>query len=205
MRTPSIEEEFIGAGTLDAESVIAAEAGWRGQVTDGVNLDVALYYNDYKDVRIYLFDDVTFEESFSNDGRGHAHGAEVAVDVKATDRWTLRGAYSIHRSKHQPKGLDFDLDFVDSQYPVHLLNLRSYVDIAKDWELDTALYLVERFDDPSGLDGPEYWRGDVRLGWQAMDGLRMSLGVQGFNDPTRSEFGFAEARRLFYFSVDITR
>ena len=71
---------------------------------------------------------------------------------------------------------------------------------------DLGGYLVERFDDRApGTDGPEYWRGDARLGWLATDDVRLGLGVQGFNDPTRSEFGIAEVRRLVYFTVDLTR
>jgi iron complex outermembrane recepter protein len=195
----------FGQGTLDNEAVIAAEAGWRGRFNDAVSLDVALYHNDYDDVRLRSFDPVTFLDTYTNAGTGSAKGVEVAVDVKATERWTLRGAWSYHMGQHQPRGEDPDIDFVDSQYPVHLINLRSYLDLGNAWELDTAAYVVERFEELGGGDGPEYWRGDIRLGWRPKDGVRVAFGVQGVNDSFRSEFGAEEARRLFYVSLDLVR
>ncbi|MFT5732765.1 MAG: iron complex outermembrane receptor protein [Planctomycetota bacterium] len=205
IRTPSIEEEVLGLGTLDAESVVAVEGGWRGQLNESLGIDLAVYYNDYNNVRVHSFDPFTFDESFTNDGKGHSMGAELAVDVKANDRWTLRGAYSLHRSQHNAEADDIDVTAVDGQYPVHMLNVRSYFDLADEWELDSALYLVDRFDALDGAPTPEYWRGDLRVGWRPSDSLRLSVGVQGFNDPTRSEFGTSEVRRLFYLSLDLIR
>lgn len=203
VRTPSIEEESFGGGTLDAESVVAIEAGWRGEVADGVKLDLAVYHNDYDDVRVRFFNPVTFLDTYENSGSGNAHGAELAADLRLTDRWTMRAAYSYHGSSHGPVGLDPGLDSVDAQYPVHMANLRSYLSLGEHWEFDTAGYLVERFDGQD--DGPEYWRADARLGWRPSRFLRVSLGVQGANDPARSEFGSEEVRRLAYLSLDVLR
>ncbi len=206
VRTPSLEEELYGSGTLDSESVVAFEAGWRGQVADGVSLDLALYHNDYEDVRIRSFDPVTFLDTYENSASGNSEGIELGIDVKAADWWTLRSAYSYHMGEHTSGGLDLGVETVDSQYPVHMLNLRSYIDLGKNWEIDTAAYLVERFEShPSGDDGPEYWRGDARLGWTPNENIRVSLGVQGFNDPSRSEFGSTEVRRQVFLSLDLTR
>lgn len=208
IRTPSIEEEVFGNGTLDNEVVVAAEAGWRGSIADGVSLDLAVFYNDYDKARIRFFDPVTFEDLFENGGKGHGKGGEVGIDVRATDWWTLRSAYSFNMSSHSPEGVDPQIDSVDTQYPVHMLNVRSYVDLADRWELDSAVYYVERFDGAEaqfGADGPEYWRGDIRLGWRPNDNVRVSLGVQGFNDPSRSEFGQEEVRRQVFASIDLTR
>jgi len=207
VRTPSIEEEVFGQGTFDeAESVVATELGWRGPVADGVTLDIALYYNDYDDVRLREFDPVTSLDTYMNAGSGSAKGGEIAFDVKAADWWTLRGSWSTHLSQHDAPVADAELEQVDSQYPVHMASLRSYIDLADDWEFDLGGYLVERFDGRApGTDGPEYWRGDARLGWLATDDVRLGLGVQGFNDPTRSEFGVNEVRRLVYFTIDLTR
>lgn len=206
VRTPSLEEELYGSGTLDNESVFAFEAGWRGKIAGGVSIDLALYHNDYDDVRVRSFDPVTFLDTYSNSASGSSEGVELGVDIQAADWWTLRGAYSFHLSEHTSDGLDFSLDEVDGQFPVHMLNLRSYIDLADNWEVDAAAYLVERFvSHPTGGDGPEYWRGDVRLGWTPNDSVRVSLGVQGFNDPSRSEFGEGEVRRQVFVSLDLTR
>ncbi|MEL6713200.1 MAG: TonB-dependent receptor [Planctomycetota bacterium] len=206
VRTPSIEEEVFGQGTFDtSEKVVAFEAGWRGELISGLSLDVAGYYNDYDDVRVRMFNPVTSLDDFSTRGSGFARGVEVAFETRPTDGWTIRGSWSFNLSDHSPDGVDPQLDFVDAQYPVHLANLRSYVDLAEDWELDTAVYVVERFDEPGGTDGAEYWRADARVGWDATEDLRFAVGVQGLNDPRRSELGSQEVRRLVYVSVDVWR
>lgn len=206
VRTPSIEEEVLFVGDPRSESVLAIEAGWRGEVAEGVSVDLALYYNDYEDVRTEVFDENTFDFRLLYGSTGSSRGVEVGVDAKLADWWTLRGAYSTHFGTHDSNGVDPNVDFVDSQYPVHLFNLRSYVDLAEDWELDVAAYVVERFEDhPVGGDGPEYWRGDVRVGWDVCDDVRLAFGVQGFNDSLRSEYGPYERQRLYYLAVDLTR
>lgn len=202
IRTPSIEEELFGFSELDNEVVIAAEAGWRGQLSDAVALDLAVYHNDYDDVRFEGFDALNAERILDNRGYGRSSGAELAVDLRVSERWTLRGAYAFHRGEHGPSIPEGEIESVDGQYPVHLVNLRSYYDLAERWELDAGLYAAKRFDDDGGQ---EHFRLDTRLGWRPTDDLRLALGVQGFNEPLRAEYFGDEARRLFYVSVSWSR
>ncbi len=203
IRTPSVEEELFGRGTLDNEVVIAVEAGWRRKFLDKLSLDLALYSDDYDRVRTRTFDPVTGFDSYTTNSSGDASGAELGADVTVTDRWTIRSTYAYHNSSHEQVGGNVpDVETVDEQYPRHIASLRSYYDLAENWELDLSGYLVDRF---SGSLNPEYWRGDARVGWTPNDSIRVSVGVQGFNDPVRREFGRDEVRRLFYFSLDLTR
>ena len=195
VRTPSIEEELFDGRDMNNEVVVATEAGWRGPLGSKVNVDIAIYSNDYDDVRFEGFDPTTFERFIDNRGYGSSAGIELAVDAKLTERWTLRGAYAFHRGSHGPSDESGSIEGVDGQYPVHLANLRSYFDLTPHWEIDAGLYAAERFDNEGGQ---EHWRADLRLGWKPRDDLRLSFGVQGLNEPLRAEYFDDEVRRLFY-------
>lgn len=198
VRVPSIEEQVVLGGLDQNESVIASEFGWRRSFGPGFSIDATLYYNDYRDVRFDGFDPGLGEPFLDNSGSGYARGGELAVDASPLPGWTLRGAYSYHWSEHGPVTPEGDLSLVDGQYPRHLFNLRSYVDLGRGFELDLATYVAEDFEPEIGS---ESWRSDLRLGWNPRPDLAWSLGVQSFHDARYLEFPFLEIRRLFYLQV----
>jgi len=137
-----------------------------------------------------------------NGAEGRSYGAELAVDAKPTDRWTLRSAASWSRGRYQSKEDGSDLTNHE-YYPEYQFNLRSYYDIAEDWELDMGAYFVEDMGDAFAV--AERWRLDLRVGWQPTNDLQLYVGAQQLNENTESEFDeFDNRRRQFYFGLKWT-
>jgi iron complex outermembrane receptor protein len=206
VRTPSIEERtlgpdslFVGNDEFESEELIAYEAGARALLSPRASADLALYYNDYDELH-YEEPLVTGQYLLTNEAEGHSYGAELAVDVQPTDRWKVRSAYSFGKGHYESK-LDGSNLGNDEYYPEHQFNLRSYYDLGSDWELDAAVYMVEKMG--PNFDVAEYWRADVRVGWQPCDTFEVYFGVQSINDPKHSEFDdFDQVRQSAYVGLN---
>jgi iron complex outermembrane receptor protein len=208
VRTPSLEERtlgpdsfFVGSDDFTSEELIAYEAGGRALLSPRASVDLALYYNDY--------DDLHYEEPLpsgqfllTNGAEGYSYGAELALDVKPTQRWTLRSAYTYGHGHYE---LTADGSWLDNEdyYPEHLFNLRSYYDLGSAWQLDTAVYMVEKMG--PAYDIAEYWRVDVRLGWRPSAALELYTGVQSINDELHSEYSeFDQVRQSAFIGLNWT-
>jgi outer membrane receptor protein involved in Fe transport len=82
-------------------------------------------------------------------------------------------------------------DFVDTKdelVPEHRFSLRSYYDLAEDWELDTGIYWTGEHS-AYFFENPAYWRVDARLGWRASEHLEVAFGVQNAQRREHPEAG----------------
>jgi iron complex outermembrane recepter protein len=208
-RTPSLEEvslddnsQYAGRDDFQSEELTAYEMGFRRVLSDTAALDLSLFYNQYDKLHVAVYDPITFWGGrVSNKGDGSAYGAELAVDLRPTDRWSMRGAYSYIHSEMEYRPYGSDLG-TDEYYPQHIINLRSYYDLGEKWEIDGALYGIRGFGD--GYDSAEYWRADLRLGWHPTEEIELSLGVQNACDPHHPEYGGAnqnEIRRAVFLQL----
>jgi len=207
VRTPSLEEDslssgsfFVGSHEFTSETLIAYEAGARALLSPTASIDLALFYNDYDDLHFEEFVPSTSQFLLTNDAEGKSLGAELAFDVKPSERWTLRSAYSfVHGYYHNT--VDGSAIGNDQYYPQHQFNLRSYYDLGANWELDSAVYVVEKMG--PAFDIAEYWRVDARLGWRPVPSLELYVGAQSLNDATHSEFSDTDlVRRSAFIGVN---
>jgi iron complex outermembrane recepter protein len=191
VRTPSLEERtlsdgsaFIGNDDFESETLWAYEAGVRALLSPAASLDVALFYNDYDELH---FEEDTGAGQFllTNGAEGESWGAEVALDLRPSERWTLRSGYAFTRGEYESKADGSRLGN-EEYYPEHQFNLRSYYDLGSDWEADAAVYMVEKLGPQ--FDIAEYWRVDLRLGWRPSPALDLYVGVQSLNDESHSEY-----------------
>jgi iron complex outermembrane receptor protein len=206
VRTPSLEERtlsggsfFSGSNDFRSETLIAYELGARALLSPSASADLALFYNDYEHLHFEDFDGVS-QFDLTNDAEGSAYGAELALDLKPTEAWTVRGAYSYLRGEYRSTQDGSHLG-TDDYYPEQQFNLRSYYDLAPKWELDGALYLVDGLG--SDFEIAEYVRADVRLGWHPRPDFRAYAGVQQLNESTHSEFDENDlVRRSVFVGLD---
>jgi iron complex outermembrane receptor protein len=202
VRTPSLEEQtlsdislYAGNESFLAEVLWAYEIGTRKMFGERVSTDLALFYNDYDNLHYAEFNGAGYD--LTNKAQGSAWGSELALDVQPADWWRLRSAFSILHSKRDVDGVAL---MTDDYHPERLFNVRSYVDLGDDWELDSALYAVGRMG--PGYEIAEYTRVDVRLGWTPTDSLELYAGVQDVGHATRSEYDeFDNPRRSVYFGL----
>ncbi|MDJ0877852.1 MAG: TonB-dependent receptor [Halieaceae bacterium] len=193
---------------MKSEDITAFELGVRSQVTPALNLDLALFYNDYENLRWPKFGglscvphDVPFPAcladaeylllltELANASEADAIGAELAVNWQATEWWQLQGAFTY---------MDYDLEPDD--------DIRN----GPDWDISRALSLQSRFDLSDSLqldfwlryadeieyyDIDEYWTLDVRFAWQINDQLEFALFGDNLLESAHQEYQ-SEQREL---------
>lgn len=205
VRTPSLEERhlsqtsfFIGSEDFHSEILWAYELGTRTQPVSWLAADLAVYFNDYDQLHFADFDAGTLQYQLTNDAEGKAYGLELALDLRLTESWSVRSAYTLHKGEYETRaGQELR---TDNYSPEHNINLRSYLDLGNDWELDLGFYVVE--DLGPGFKTAEYFRGDARLGWQPREDLALFLGIQNATKDTHSELDeFDQIRRTVYAGV----
>ncbi len=205
VRTPSLEERhltptsfFIGSEDFHSEILWAYEVGARALPVSWLAADLALYFNDYDQLHFADFDPSTLQYQLTNEAEGTAYGLELALDLRLTDYWSMRSAYTFHKGEYESK--NGQALRTDDYTPEHNINLRSYLDLGNHWELDLGFYVVENLG--PGFKMAEYFRADARLGWRPRKDLDFSIGVQNATKDTHSELDeFDQIRRTVYASL----
>jgi iron complex outermembrane receptor protein len=170
-----------------AEHVRAYELGQRQLVSPHFWYDIALFYNDYDDLR-------TGEAGgqLGNLMRGHSSGVEVALRWEPTDHWRIDTAYT-----WLAMGLNLDpastsdpgqLAYIEGLAARNQASLRSALDLPHGVQLDTTLRYVGRL---ASLNYPAYTELDLGLTWTARPGMDLTLVGQNLLDAHHPEQAFA--------------
>ncbi|OQY59644.1 MAG: hypothetical protein B6245_05570 [Desulfobacteraceae bacterium 4572_88] len=215
-----------GSDAFDSEKVTACELGYRLQPADTLWLDLALFYNDYEDLKVsefkeeYLFPSDSDESILSGiiDGKdvdiihwiheypvnkmeGETYGAEIAADWQAKSWWRIKATYSylqMHMHLTGDATGTEEISEIEDSSPSHQFSLFSGMDITKHLDLDMWLRHVS--DLPSN-DVDTYTTLDIRLGWKPMKNLEISMVGQDLLDHRHAEFSQLEVERSAYFKV----
>jgi len=200
---PGVLFHMSGNSHLDAEELVAYEAGYRVEPSTRISADVAVFYNRYRKLNIFqagqgveptpFGPQVAVPLTLGNIGRAETAGFELAADYRALPWWRLRPAYSYlsFLSTEGPAG-----SLVAEQRgpsPRHQVSLRSSQDLTRQLELDLWLRYVSGLtfaDSASGapvrVDG--YLTLDCRLAWKAAPGLELALIGQNLLQAEHQEF-----------------
>jgi iron complex outermembrane receptor protein len=206
VRTPSrLERDFslsaapgvaILAGNDDfmSEKVHAYELGWRAQPERNLSFSLSTFYNDYFDLRSAEPGPPPFgiPIRIGNGVEGHTYGAEVSADSRLVDGWHLRGGYTFLKKKLWIVDGSHDLNgaTAESDDPEHQFLLQSTLDLPHAFQLDTvARYVTELHV----RNVPGYVGLDVRLAWNGIRGLELSLVGQNLLDRSHPEFAASAA------------
>lgn len=188
----------IGTPNPQSEVLNAYEFGYRVNPHRKLSLDVATFYNVYD--RLASFEPgLPFFEAdplpahlvvpnyYSNLLRGETYGLEAAVNLDMTRRWKINGSYSFLRMQLHRDGTSNDAisETRERDNPRHQFQLHSYVNLWRNFELDTALYHVSSL---KGQRIPGYTRIDARIGWHLRESIDVSFGVQNLLDSRHPEF-----------------
>ncbi|MDH5762622.1 MAG: TonB-dependent receptor [Nitrospinota bacterium] len=185
-------------GNLDAEKLLAYEAGYRWSPDPKVSLDLTAYVFQYSDVieltqMTPFFDGTNTVVPFThrNGLDGEAYGAELAVHYQPLETWRLSAsdAYNdvdlratIPNVVVPSPTSEGDLDAEGE--PNHILSLRSYVTLPHGLQWDTMFYYV---DQNKARNIEDYNRLDVRLGWQVSEKIELSVIGQNLLDASHAE------------------
>jgi iron complex outermembrane receptor protein len=200
---------LTGGADFSAETLVAYEAGWRGQFSRSVTAAASLFYNVYDDVRSTIYNPVTiFPLYFQNGLAGDTYGVELAADWQATARWRLHASYNLLRENLRIKPGQADINNARNETadPEQQFSLRSSLDLTPAWQLDAALRWVDSL--PTNNSGavsllPAYTELDLRLAWRPSDRLELSLVGQNLLHDRHVEYRVSDApdvavERAFY-------
>jgi iron complex outermembrane receptor protein len=172
-------------------------------------VDVAAFYNRYRELGTGRPVAAVLEEGpppgvlvlqniIVNGDRARTYGTEATATWSATEKWKLSGSYSWLRVRlWTPVASGSVQRRVERGSPQHQGHLRSYLDIARHWNVDAALYAVSALwagtADLPQMRVPAYVRLDARLGWRPSEQLELSVGVQNLLEPRHPEFYMPDA------------
>ncbi len=183
---------------LDAEDMIAYEAGFRIGAGRALFFDFAAFFNVYDQVQTRIQEPPVIEftpqpphilNAFKIDNglRGDTYGFEAVADWTPTAGWRLKAWYAF---------IDMQLEAfatssqalaraIEATTPEHQASLRSSWDVGESWEVDAWLRYVDRLP-AHGVDS--YLELDLRLGWRPTDAIEISLVGRNLLDDQHPEF-----------------
>jgi len=181
---------FVNNEDQTAESLWAWEAGYRFIPQSCLSIDLALFFNDYENLRIYSPRDAAYLDAgnqrmiqdivLSNMSNARSWGAEVSVDLTTgrNVKWTLAYALTCHDYNNDE---DYEIDF---GFTKHQASLRGRFDLTENLTLDAWLRYVGETNATYGLSSPtnaaiyridDYVTLDLRLGWRIRPDLEFFL------------------------------
>jgi iron complex outermembrane recepter protein len=205
LRTPSrIDREFYAPGqppyflaggpNFDSEEELAYEVGYRHQ-RGPVALSVATFYNRYYGLRSLeqANPPAAFPVVIGNGQDAESYGAELTVDYRVTDRWRLVAGYTELRIHvwALPTSTDTSRGSAENHTPDRQFSVRSSADLPGHLSLDGTVRYV---GDIANQQVPAYGELDVRLGWQPVPRLEVSVVGQNLLHDHHVEFGAPGAR-----------
>ncbi|MDH5525835.1 MAG: TonB-dependent receptor [Nitrospirota bacterium] len=180
---------LMGDGGMVAEELVAWEAGYRARTSDALTVDLALFFNDYKNLLSFTsgapFPDTfggtpyqVYPQYFDNNLTGESYGAELAADWRPSPRMRVRTAYSwLKLTLHSTVG-DPAAEAEETATPEQQLSVRLGFDPSRTVRTDLWLRYVgdlsvETGGSPVPVDA--YLTADLRLAWHPAKHLEFAL------------------------------
>lgn len=192
---------LAGGGQVGSETVVAYEAGWKQQVLATLSLDLALFHNEYKDLRTAVFGSAVCQPSglpvsagclflpgqtsilypfgVGNRASGYSNGMELSVDWRARPDLRFQLAWSELRMGIKEEGTSFTTDSEESA-PRHQVGLRTAWNPRTDTDVDVWFRRVGALgrlgtDTQGTVSIPAYNEADMRIAWRPGTGVELAL------------------------------
>jgi iron complex outermembrane recepter protein len=195
--------EIDGSKDFKSENLLAYEIGYRTEPMAHIALDLAAFYNDYRNLRAVqpgaagpepqgaIPTDYLQSFQFANLMHGHAYGVELAAEWSPVPWWRLHAAYSYLKVKmflENPSTDEFNKGDAEGDSPRHQFSLRSGLDLGKKVQCDLWLRGVDRLSYIDGTSIPGYLTLDARLAWKPLPKLELALVGQNLLQRRHPEF-----------------
>ena len=194
-----------GNPLLDSEEVIAYELGYRAQPSKSMTVDIAFFFNDYKDIRTLVsqgvfcqpaglpisdpacfFGPIDYAEMpllMMNQIDQDTKGMEISMTYGINDWWRIHGAYSylkIDGSDQSNLAVNAGEDS-----PEHQLSVRSSMNINRATDFDLWMRYV---DELKIQNVDSYVTLDARLNWSISDAWQVSFAGRNLLESSHLEF-----------------
>ncbi len=211
-------------GNLEAEDLLAYEAGYRFNYNSKFYIDLAGFYFDYNNIIEFTEDPVGFrlmpppphlllDSTHDNSLEGEVYGFEVTSQWQALPQLKLAGSYSYldvnlkptKLNTFIPQSFNSEGDLDAEGEPNHVLSARAYINLPQNLEFDILYYFTSN---NSIRNIPEYHRLDLRLGWKPIKELELSLMGQNIADEKHFELNellerATQTERSYYFKATV--
>jgi iron complex outermembrane recepter protein len=180
----------VGNPDYDSEELLAYEIGYRMQPHASLSVSLATFYNEYERLRSVerVNPPAFFPTTTGNGQKGESYGAELTADYRPSSWWRVRLGYTELRVRIRPDSGSTDRSFGsnESHDPERWITVRPSLDLPRDWQADATYRYVSRIEN----DGvPGYSELDVRLAWQPLARLELSIVGQSLLNKRHAEFG----------------
>ncbi len=190
---------LIGKEDYESEDMLALELGYRVQPRKDLLLDIATFMNFYENLRT-LEQGAVFVEgtpapahpvvpfTFQNRKSGYSYGVEAAVNWNPLDWWQLKTAFTWFdlNLELDPGSQDTTIGQEEQVDPMYQFNVRSHIDLPRQFEFDQILYYVDSIL-ASSTRIKSYTRLDLRLGWRPNSSWEFSVVGRNLLDPHHLE------------------
>jgi iron complex outermembrane receptor protein len=186
----------VGGGpAYEGEDLLAGEMGYRAQPTAIVALDATLFVHRYDDLRSQELPPSGPPIMVANTLQGRSWGVEMSATLQPFPTWRLHGHYtrldvSVTRA---PGSRDIGGGTTEGNDPPYHFGLRSSLDLPGRVEFDAHFRRVGALPNPAV---PAYGEMNLRLGWQANDGVELAVTGQDLLHAQHPEFGGLTPRRV---------
>jgi len=175
--------EVFGQPDTKSEELLAYETGYRYQFTRKFWVDLATFYNNYKNLSTtvsgapYLATSspplLIAPQYMGNAAGGETYGEEVSANYRVNSLLTFRGGYSLLRMQiHADPGTSSAVEDAEGQNPRHQVNLSSSLNLTKYFEASSQAYFVSSLP---AYHVPSYTRLDANITWKGLRHSELSL------------------------------
>jgi iron complex outermembrane receptor protein len=189
---------FSGNPLIKDEELRDYELGYRSEIAKTLSLDATTFLSFYRHLNTtepqapmvipgspsQLIVPMLF------DSKAHAvtYGGELSLRWSVTSRWRISPGYSyLHATIRQDPSSQGTVAYgVTNEFPRHMLQVRSSVNLPRGTEFDQSLYYTARL--PGGSI-PGHARLDLRLGRRLGERAEISLVGQNLLRPRSMEYG----------------
>lgn len=189
---------ITGNREFDSEEVIAYEIGYRFQPLANLSLDLALFYNEYDELRgVENGVPGVTPSTIVNNHEADSYGGELAVFWRQSDKLRVWAGYSNLRLDFEPKSGTNDVTTEASQDndPRHQGFVRMEWDVTSNIQAGGLLRYVDSIENQvSGTPTStlsSYTELDIRLAWSPRPAWEIAVVGQNLLDDSHAEQGVA--------------
>ena len=191
---------LYGNEEYGSESVMAYETGYRFGAAKDLDIDLSLFYNDYKD--LYTADSEGYNLFFTNGIDGYGYGFELVLDWSPNSRLGLTASYAylqqeFNQSPEMASALrtNEDDELLVTSTPEHQVSLRGSYLLTDTIRLNLWLRYIDEIKTRLSVDTfrsiisiDDYFLLDANIIWTPQENLEVML--SGQNLLTDSQFQY---------------
>lgn len=182
---------------FDSQVVVAYEGGYRFLASENLSFDLAVFYNDYEDLRSFAITP-TFNGSYAevynkfyNEAEGSSHGLELAVAWQMLEALKFDFAYTYIK-----EDLTDIFTSWGSEAPTNQFSLRAnwkvtdklVLDVWGRYVDDAACMHVKTYSAPYYYTIEDYFTADVQITYSPSENLDVSLVGQNLIEESHEEY-----------------